>query len=185
MVHPPPTDTNTSKRPSGAGAFAFDADTTDWVAPEFGAHQQLTADYGNVQKPLSSSSRRTGQLRGSLRGGGQPDSISFSDADSTTSSDEEPEPAGIRSSRGNNVKQTAGMGYPMDWNEEFQTILELPQDDEQQKLYKYERLSALAANFQHTAKACGKIIISEKNLPNEYRTISILPSSFFSLFFFL
>lgn len=39
------------------------------------------------------------------------------------------------------------------------------------QLEKFERLSALAADFQHTAKTCGKIIISEKNLPNEYKTI--------------
>lgn len=62
-------------------------------------------------------------------------------------------------------------GYPMAWNAEFQKILELPQDDEQQQLEKFERLSALAADFQHTAKTCGKIIISEKNLPNEFKTI--------------
>lgn len=37
---------------------------------------------------------------------------------------------------------------------------------------KFERLSALAADFQHTAKTCGKIIITEKNLPNEFKTIS-------------
>jgi hypothetical protein len=39
------------------------------------------------------------------------------------------------------------------------------------QLEKFERLSALAADFQHTAKTCGKIIISEKNLPNEFKTI--------------
>jgi hypothetical protein len=43
------------------------------------------------------------------------------------------------------------------------------------QLEKFERLSALAADFQHTAKTCGKIIISEKNLPNEFKTIRTSP----------
>jgi len=63
------------------------------------------------------------------------------------------------------------IGLNVEWNAMFQAILAMPKETEQQQLERFEKLSALAADFQHTAKMCGKIIISEKNLPDKERTI--------------
>lgn len=62
-------------------------------------------------------------------------------------------------------------GFNANWNERFQALLEGGEQDEQAKLKKYEKLSALWREFMHTAKSCGKIIISERHMPNDRRTI--------------
>lgn len=35
------------------------------------------------------------------------------------------------------------LGYPYDWNAQFQKLLQLPETTEEQKLEKYEQLSSL------------------------------------------
>jgi Clustered mitochondria/Hom_end-associated Hint/Translation initiation factor eIF3 subunit 135/Leucine Rich repeat len=45
-------------------------------------------------------------------------------------------------------------GLTVGWNKIFQRLLEMPETDEQQRLKKYVGLSALAADFVHTAKQC-------------------------------
>jgi hypothetical protein len=62
-------------------------------------------------------------------------------------------------------------GFNANWNERFQALVEGAEQDEQAKLRKYEKLSSLWREFLHTAKSCGKIIISERRVPNERRTI--------------
>ena len=52
------------------------------------------------------------------------------------------------------------------WNREFQEILEL--SDEK---IKYEKLSELSRDFVYCAKTYGKVIISEKELHDDYKTI--------------
>ncbi len=59
----------------------------------------------------------------------------------------------------------------VDWNRDFQTLLELPERSWQEKLAKYEQLSALASDFLHVAITFGKIIISEKHLAPDAKTI--------------
>lgn len=67
--------------------------------------------------------------------------------------------------------ETSRVGYPIDWNNEFQRLLELPENTEDQKLKKYLELGALSKNFLAMAKRWGKVIIEESFLPPKYRTI--------------
>jgi hypothetical protein len=48
-------------------------------------------------------------------------------------------------------------GRPIDWNGEFQMILELPELDEDQRLSKYNRLTSLSKDFVGVAKRFGKV----------------------------
>ncbi|PRP78266.1 hypothetical protein PROFUN_13876 [Planoprotostelium fungivorum] len=63
-------------------------------------------------------------------------------------------------------------GMPIDWNDEFQKILALPENTEDEKLHKYSELSSLNKDFVHIAKTFGKIIISERYLHAKHRTIN-------------
>jgi hypothetical protein len=63
-------------------------------------------------------------------------------------------------------------GFPFDWNGEFQQLLELPEKTKDQRLSKYERISSLNRDFVSMAKRLGKIIISEADMPQQYRTIN-------------
>ena len=60
-----------------------------------------------------------------------------------------------------------------DWNEEFQQLLEQVNDDETvlDNQTVWEQLSELAADFAFTARALGRIIISERMLPRADKTI--------------
>ncbi|ELR22629.1 uncharacterized protein ACA1_010190, partial [Acanthamoeba castellanii str. Neff] len=62
-------------------------------------------------------------------------------------------------------------GYPRNWNEEFQSLLELPVVTEKERLKRYELIHNLAQDFSITAKLYGKIIIAEAFLPRKYQTI--------------
>lgn len=62
-------------------------------------------------------------------------------------------------------------GYPVDWNFEFQRLLELPEDTTEQRLKKYLDISALSKDFVAMAERWGKIIIEEAFLAPQYRTI--------------
>ncbi|GAM21633.1 hypothetical protein SAMD00019534_048080 [Acytostelium subglobosum LB1] len=55
------------------------------------------------------------------------------------------------------------------WNETFQQLLDLPDSEA-----KYETLSNFANNFVYSANTFGKIIISERNVPDEFKTIKPL-----------
>jgi hypothetical protein len=48
----------------------------------------------------------------------------------------------------------------------------MEESTEEQKLQKYKKLSSLSKDFVHVAKRFGKIIISERFLPRERRTIN-------------
>ena len=67
-------------------------------------------------------------------------------------------------------------GCPTDWNRMFQELLELDDSTEDLCLTKYKKLSALSADFVHTAKNFGKIIIAESKLPTSHQTLSPHPS---------
>lgn len=54
----------------------------------------------------------------------------------------------------------------LDWNEDFQSLLRLPDS-----FSKYRELSSLYRDFIYAAKTYGRIIISEKYLPEDKRTI--------------
>ena len=65
-----------------------------------------------------------------------------------------------------------GHGYPLDWNESFQKLIEMKELTEEERLEKYKKLTTLAKDFVRVAKTFGKIIISEKFLPPQSRTIN-------------
>lgn len=87
------------------------------------------------------------------------------------------------------------VGYPVDWNIEFQNLLALKSDTKDQVLEKNKKISALSKNFVRMAKRWGKIIIEEMCLPPEFQTIPpsefggsagtpfFVPFSFFLVFF--
>ena len=60
-----------------------------------------------------------------------------------------------------------------DWNDEFQALLSTVSDDETvlDNQHSFEQLSELAADFAFTARAIGRIIISEKYLSKDEKTI--------------
>ena len=62
-----------------------------------------------------------------------------------------------------------------DWNEEFQSLLSTVSDDETvlDNQHSFEQLSELAADFAFTARAIGRIIISEKYLSKDEKTIPL------------
>merc|ERR1712137_1168416 len=62
-------------------------------------------------------------------------------------------------------------GCPTNWNERFQELLDLDDSTEEKCLEKYQKLSALSADFVHTAKNFGKVIISERSFKNDHRTL--------------
>lgn len=62
-------------------------------------------------------------------------------------------------------------GERRDWNELFQSALDLPQDSVPQQIARYEKIIDVAQNFERTAQVFGKIIISEVFLPYKYKTI--------------
>eukprot|EP01130_Rhizamoeba_saxonica_P005569 TRINITY_DN2221_c0_g1_i2.p1 TRINITY_DN2221_c0_g1~~TRINITY_DN2221_c0_g1_i2.p1 ORF type:complete len:1736 (-),score=335.94 TRINITY_DN2221_c0_g1_i2:57-5264(-) len=64
-------------------------------------------------------------------------------------------------------KVTKESGLVYDWNEEFQQILQLPDG-----LDKFERLATLYRDFVYASKTFGRIIISEKYLPDSRKTIA-------------
>jgi len=57
--------------------------------------------------------------------------------------------------------------YERCWNEEFQHLMDNKKDD----LDKYRRLRHLAQDFVFTAETYGKLIISERHVPNSQKTI--------------
>ena len=63
-----------------------------------------------------------------------------------------------------------------DWNEDFQTLLSQVNDDETvlDQQTAFEQLSELAADFAFTARAIGRLIISEKYLAPAQKTIKPL-----------
>ena len=60
-----------------------------------------------------------------------------------------------------------------DWNQEFQSLLSQVNDDETvlDNQSAFEQLSELAADFAFTARALGRLIVSEKYLPPAEKTI--------------
>eukprot|EP01132_Coremiostelium_polycephalum_P000614 gene614-763_t len=62
-------------------------------------------------------------------------------------------------------------GYSIDWNQAFQRLLLLPEDDLEKKYVKYKHLSSLSKDFLHTAITYGKIIIEEAFIDEKYKTI--------------
>ena len=62
------------------------------------------------------------------------------------------------------------IGSKYNWNQKFQQLLELEDSTEEQCFKKYRKLSALSADFVHTAKNVGKMIISEFSFKKEERT---------------
>eukprot|EP01133_Synstelium_polycarpum_P013661 gene13661-16088_t len=67
-------------------------------------------------------------------------------------------------------------GLSIGWNETFQKLLLLPEDDQNKKFVKYKHLSSLSKDFLHSAVAYGKIIIEEAFLDVKYKTIRSVPS---------
>eukprot|EP01117_Protostelium_nocturnum_P010911 TRINITY_DN3939_c0_g1_i1.p1 TRINITY_DN3939_c0_g1~~TRINITY_DN3939_c0_g1_i1.p1 ORF type:complete len:1699 (-),score=618.56 TRINITY_DN3939_c0_g1_i1:206-5302(-) len=67
--------------------------------------------------------------------------------------------------------QTAQFGSVRNWNGQFQEILDLPQKESLERVYRFERISQLANDFEHTAITYGKIIISEASLPIHQKTV--------------
>jgi hypothetical protein len=47
-----------------------------------------------------------------------------------------------------------------DWNQEFQEVMEFIPEDEDGRMYKFQRIFDLARNFRSTATFYGKLIIS-------------------------
>ena len=68
------------------------------------------------------------------------------------------------------------------WNEDFQSIIsELSKaEEEEEKLRLYTKLSHLAHDFVYVAKTYGKIIIMERCLPHEAKTIQPVRASLIS-----
>jgi hypothetical protein len=62
-------------------------------------------------------------------------------------------------------------GERRDWNELFQSALDMPQDSVPQQIVRYEKIIDVAQNFERTAQVFGKIIISEVFLPYKFKTI--------------
>ncbi|GAM18575.1 hypothetical protein SAMD00019534_017500 [Acytostelium subglobosum LB1] len=60
--------------------------------------------------------------------------------------------------------------YEHTWNEIFQYLMDQPDTSE----YKYELMAKTATDFVYCANTFGKIIISERNLPDEQKTIKPL-----------
>ncbi|EFA75195.1 hypothetical protein PPL_11269 [Heterostelium album PN500] len=60
-------------------------------------------------------------------------------------------------------------GQDYTWNEKFQYIMDLPEAED-----KYKYLSIVANDFVYCANTFGKIIISERNLPEDQKTIKPL-----------
>lgn len=59
----------------------------------------------------------------------------------------------------------------MTWNEAFQKALEMPQNNDKQKLKRSDFIATISQDFVQTAILYGKIIISEVFLPDEHKTI--------------
>jgi hypothetical protein len=57
------------------------------------------------------------------------------------------------------------------WNEVFQQLVELPEDDDMAVLDKYTKLAMLSVDFVETAQTYGKLIIEEHLLPEHLKTI--------------
>jgi hypothetical protein len=74
--------------------------------------------------------------------------------------EKERDTAGHRTSRRSDTSlslsfhNTFFKGFNINWNEEFQRLIEMPESSEQMKLEKYEKLSALWTEFVHKAKSC-------------------------------
>ena len=66
---------------------------------------------------------------------------------------------------------TSSRGCPTEWNALFQEYLEMSEETEEKRLSKYQNLGALSANFVHTAKKFGKIIIAERSFEENHRTL--------------
>jgi hypothetical protein len=60
------------------------------------------------------------------------------------------------------------------WNERFQSALELSEENEGQSMYKYALLEQLSVDFLNAARTYGKLIISEQFLSEDQRTIRAL-----------
>lgn len=79
---------------------------------------------------------------------------------------------GIGTDLAHAVKQTGDLVL-RDWNESFQSILELPESTPEQTNRKYESLAKLSVDFVDVCKVYGKVIISELFLPDELRSIKV------------
>lgn len=64
----------------------------------------------------------------------------------------------------------------VDWNEQFQTLLDLAEDTPEAKLFKYSSLSHVAKDFTYAAELCARVIINELNVPVPLKTIKPLQS---------
>jgi hypothetical protein len=73
--------------------------------------------------------------------------------------------------RTENLQEDQSRGESIDWNKSFQEVLRLPDQDPQQRLFKYDKIREIARNFERTAEMFGKIIISEIFVPKKYKTI--------------
>jgi hypothetical protein len=62
----------------------------------------------------------------------------------------------------------------VDWNEQFQTLLDLPEDTAEAKLKKYSSLSHVAKDFTYAAELCARVIINELSVPVPLKTIKPL-----------
>ncbi|GAM24988.1 hypothetical protein SAMD00019534_081630 [Acytostelium subglobosum LB1] len=67
-------------------------------------------------------------------------------------------------------------GLGIGWNEKFQRLLLLPEDDLDKKYVKYKHLSSLSKDFLHAAITYGKIIIEEAFIDTRFKTIMSVPS---------
>ncbi|KAL6070346.1 Clu domain-containing protein [Balamuthia mandrillaris] len=74
-----------------------------------------------------------------------------------------------------NASSGGGGGLDKNWNERFQRILDMPEDNAESFLLKHEQLRSLAHDFETTAKRYGKLIIAETFLGDKEKTIR--PSS--------
>ncbi|KAL6050246.1 Clu domain-containing protein [Balamuthia mandrillaris] len=75
-----------------------------------------------------------------------------------------------------NASSGCGGGLDKNWNERFQRILDMPEDNAESFLLKHEQLRSLAHDFETTAKRYGKLIIAETFLGDKEKTIRPTPS---------
>lgn len=77
----------------------------------------------------------------------------------------------VLSSVNDAAKNEAGQSTKQDWNDRFQSILEMSEDSGEEVFIKYKAMAKLSRDFVQLAKMYGRIIISEHRLPDSEKTI--------------
>lgn len=64
----------------------------------------------------------------------------------------------------------------VNWNEKFQSLLDLPEQSTEEKIFKYSSLSQLARDFTFASTLIAKLIVNELSLPVPLKTVKPSPS---------